>query len=139
MRSQRRILSMDRNPERGVTLLETLVALTVLAVGILAVARVFPSITGSQLQAKMLTTGTYHGREKVEELMALPWTDPALTDGRHPSGTATEDIGSNNQWHRFYNVTTLTGALSDLKRVTVIVRWTLQGSESTMTTTYFRR
>lgn len=130
---------MKRNPEQGVTLLETLVALTVLAVGVVAVARVFPSITGSQISAKMLTTGAYYSREKVEELMALPWTDAALTDGRHPGGTATENLGSNNQWHRFYNVTTLTGALSELKRVTVTVQWTMQGSESTTTTTYFRR
>jgi prepilin-type N-terminal cleavage/methylation domain-containing protein len=130
---------MNRNPERGVTLLETLVALTVLAVGIVAVARVFPSITGSQIGAKMLTTGTYYTREKVEELMALPWTDAALSDGRHPGGSATEDIGSKSQWHRFYNVTTLTGTLSDLKRVTVTVWWVMQGSDTTTTTTYFRR
>ncbi len=121
MRMDRRIHSMNRNPERGVTLLETLVALTVLAVGIVA------------------ATGTYYTREKVEELLALPWTDAALTDGRHPGGSATEDIGSNSQWHRFYNVTTLTGALSDLKRVTVTVWWVMQGSDTTTTTTYFRR
>ena len=130
---------MKRNPEQGVTLLETLVAMTVLAIGIVAVAKVFPSITGSQIEAKMLTTGTYYSREKVEELMALPWTDAALSDGRHPGGTATENMGSNNQWHRYYNVTTLVGALSDLKRVTVTVTWQMQGSDTTTTTTYFRR
>ena len=139
MRRERRILSMRRNPEQGVTLLETLVALTMLAVGIVAVARVFPSVTSSTLEAKMLTSGSYYAREKVEELMALPWTDAALTDGRHPGGSATEDIGSNNQYHRYYNVTTLTGTLSDLKRVTVSVWWQLQGSDTTTTTTYFRR
>ena len=130
---------MKRNPEQGVTLLETLVAMTVLAIGIVSVAKVFPSITGSQIGAKMLTTGAYYSREKVEELMALPWTDAALTDGRHPGGTATEGIGSNGQWHRYYNVTTLTGALTDLKRVTVTVTWQMQGSDTTTTTTYFRR
>ena len=130
---------MGRNPEQGVTLLETLVALTVLAIGIVAVARVFPSITGSQIEAKMLTTGSYYSREKVEELMALPWTDPVLSDGRHPAGTATEALGSNGQWNRYYNVTTLTGTLSDLKRVTVTVWWQMQGYDTTTTTTYFRR
>jgi len=139
MRQERRTLSMKRNPEQGVTLLETLVAMTVLAIGIVAVAKVFPSITGSQIEAKMLTTGTYYSREKVEELMALPWTDAALSDGRHPGGTATENMGSSNQWHRYYNVTTLAGALSDLKRVTVTVTWQMQGSDTTTTTTYFRR
>ena len=130
---------MGRNPEQGVTLLETLVAMTVLAIGIVAVARVFPSITGSQIEAKMLTTGSYYSREKVEELMALPWTDPVLSDGRHPAGAATEPLGSNGQWHRFYDVTTLTGTLSDLKRVTVTVWWQMQGYDTTTTTTYFRR
>ena len=48
-------------------------------------------------------------------------------------------MGSSNQWHRYYNVTTLAGALSDLKRVTVTVTWQMQGSDTTTTTTYFRR
>lgn len=130
---------MNRNPEQGLTLVETLVALVILAIGILAVARVFPSVSSNQFQAQMLTGGSNQAREKVEELSALPWSDPALSDGRHPAGTATEDIGSNNAWHRYYDVTTLTGTLSDLKRVVVTVRWQWQGMESTMTTTYFRR
>ena len=62
-----------------------------------------------------------------------------MSDGRHPAGTATDDVGTNNAWHRYYNVTTLTGTLSDLKRVVVTVRWTFNGTDSTMTTTYFRR
>ena len=130
---------MARHSEQGVTLLETVVALTILAIGILAVARVFPSVSEHQLRSQMLTTGSNLAREKMEVLGALSWSDPALTDGRHPGGTATEDIGTNNAWHRYYNVTTLTGALSDLKRVTVIVRWQWQGSDSTSSTIYYRR
>jgi prepilin-type N-terminal cleavage/methylation domain-containing protein len=130
---------MNRHSEQGMTLVETLVALVVLAIGIMAVARVFPSVSAGQLNARLLTTGSNYAREKQEELGALPWSDAALSDGRHPAGTATEDIGANNAWHRYYDVTTLTGTLSDLKRVVVTVRWTWQGSESTQTTTYFRR
>ncbi len=130
---------MNRNPEQGLTLVETMVALIVLAIGIVAVAHVFPSVSTHQLSARMLTTGSNLAREKQEELGALPWTDPALTDGRHPAGIATEDVGTNNAWHRYYNVTTLPGALSDLKRVVVTVRWTISATDSTMTTTYFRR
>lgn len=130
---------MNRHSEQGMTLVETLVALVVLAIGIIAVARVFPSVSASQLSSQMLTSGSNYAREKVEELSALPWSDPALSDGRHPAGTATEDIGSNTAWHRYYNVTTLTGTLSDLKRVVVTVWWQWQGTDSTMTTTYFRR
>ncbi|HEY7728502.1 MAG TPA: prepilin-type N-terminal cleavage/methylation domain-containing protein, partial [Candidatus Eisenbacteria bacterium] len=102
-----------RGSERGFTLLEALVALTILAVGILAVACLFPSVSGNQMRAQMLTAASYYAREKVEELSALSWSDAALSEGRHPEGTVTEDIGSNNAWHRYYVVTTLTGALED--------------------------
>jgi prepilin-type N-terminal cleavage/methylation domain-containing protein len=55
---------MKRNPEQGVTLLETMVALTVLAIGIVAVARVFPSITGSQLEDQDAHDRTYYSRAR---------------------------------------------------------------------------
>ena len=130
---------MQKHSEQGVTLIETIVALTILAIGILSVARVFPSVSDREVRAQMLTTGSNLAREKMEVLGALSWSDPALSNGRHPGGTATEDSGPKNQWHRYYNVTTLPGALSDLKRVTVIVWWRWQGSDSTSSTIYYGR
>ena len=131
--------TMPQHSERGTTLVEVLVALIVLSIGIAASARVFPSITRSQLQARMLTAGSCYAREKAEEVSVLPWSHPDLTDGRHPPGTATENLGANGSWHRHYEVTTLTGTLSDLKKVTVTVSWEFQGSRSTTTTTYIRK
>ena len=130
---------MQKHSELGVTLIETIIALTILAIGILSVARVFPSVSEHQLRSQMLTAGSGFAREKMEVLGAISWSDPALSNGRHPAGTATEDIGANNAWHRYYEVTTLPGALSDLKRVKVTVRWQWQGSDSTSSTIYYRR
>jgi prepilin-type N-terminal cleavage/methylation domain-containing protein len=125
--------------ERGVSLIELMIALVVLSLGILAVAQLFPAGSRGQLQARMTTSGSYYVQQKLEELSVLAWSDAALTDGRHPPGTATENLGPTGQWHRFYDVTTLASPLDNLKKVTVAVGWTFMGARSTTATTYLRR
>lgn len=125
--------------ERGVSLIELMIALVVLSLGILAVGQLFPAGSRGQLQARMTTTGSYYGQQKLEELSVLDWTDAALTDGRHPAGIATENLGPTGQWHRFYDVTTLAAPLDNLKKVTVTVGWTFMRARSTTATTYLRR
>ena len=122
--------------ERGTTLAELMIALVVLAVGLLAVAQLFPSASRGQVQDRMLTTANYYAQEKVEDLVNLTWTDTRLTVARHPAGTATEDLG---QWQRFYTVTQLAAPLDNLKKVTVTVTWNFQGNRSVNATTYIRR
>ena len=128
-----------RSRERGTTLIEVMFALIVLAIGIVAVARVFPSAARSQLKSRMLTSGTYYAREKVEELGSLAWSDTALSAGRHPGGTATESLGPQGSWKRFYDVSVMAAPLTDLKKVTVTVNWYQGSNRSTTTTTYLRK
>jgi Tfp pilus assembly protein PilV len=125
--------------ERGTTLIEVAIALIVLSIGIVAVARMFPSAARSQVKSRMLTAGTYYAREKVEELSALAWADTALSAGRHPGGSATENLGPTGAWHRYYDVTQMAAPLADLKKVTVTVNWTQGSTRSTTTTTYLRK
>lgn len=125
--------------ERGVSLIELMIALVVLSLGILAVGQLFPAGSRGQLQARMTTSGSYYVQQKLEELSVLDWSDAALTDGRHPAGTATENLGPTGQWHRFYDVATLASPLNNLKKVTVTVSWTFKGARSTTATTYLRR
>ena len=124
---------------KGTTLIEVMFALIVLAIGIVAVARVFPSAAKAQIKSRMLTSGTYYAREKIEELGALAWSDTALTAGRHPGGTATEGLGASGAWNRYYDVTVMSAPLTDLKKVTVTVSWYQGGNRSTTTTTYLRK
>ena len=125
--------------ERGMTLVEVMIALIVLSVGILAIARLFPSATQGQLQNRMGTTASYYVQEKIEQLNALTWTDASLTAGRHPTATTNENLGTSGAWQRYWVVTTKTGAMSALKQVTVTVTWTFHGNRSTSATTYIRR
>jgi len=132
------VTSVPRS-ERGTTLIEVAIALIILTVGIVAVAKMFPSAARSQVRSRMLTSGTYYAREKLEELGALAWADTALSAGRHPTGIATEDLGPTGAWHRYYDVSVMAAPLTDLKKVTVTVNWTQGSSRSTTTTTYLRK
>lgn len=126
--------------ERGLSLIELLVTLIILAVGILAVGQIFPSGARSQQQDRLLTGANYWAQDKVELLSRKRWSDADLSDGRHPAGTATESL-ENGQWQRFYTVNTMTGALINLKKITVTVNYRGAGitSRSISTTTYVRR
>ncbi|MFM8558530.1 MAG: prepilin-type N-terminal cleavage/methylation domain-containing protein, partial [bacterium] len=52
--------------ERGMSLVELMVALIVLSVGLLAVGRLFPTGARSQEQDHLLVSATYYVQEKVE-------------------------------------------------------------------------
>ena len=104
------------------SLVELSIALVVLAVGILAVARLFPAGARSQVQDQLLIGANYYAQEKVEALTGLSWADAAMTDGRHPAGSAFDTLGT-GQWLRCYQVTTMTGSLDNLKKVDVTVNY----------------
>jgi prepilin-type N-terminal cleavage/methylation domain-containing protein len=126
--------------ERGMSLVELLVALVVLAIGILAVGGMFPAGARSQAQDRLLISANYYAQEKVEALTGLSWADASLLDGRHPAGTAFDTLGT-GQWQRFYQVTTLTGTLQNLKKVDVTVNYSGAGQaqRAVTATTYLRR
>lgn len=126
--------------ERGFSLVEVLIALIVMAVGIFAVARMFPAGARGQVQDRLTLGANDYVQEKVEYLRGLTWSATDLTDGRHPAGTATESCG-NGRWQRFYVVTTMASPLDNLKKVDVTVTWSGAGvsGRSVTTTTYVRR
>lgn len=132
-------LPVPADSERGASLIELMIALVVLALGILAVSQLFPAGTRSQVSDRMLTSGNYYTQEKIEVLNHLNWSDAQLTDGRHPAGIATEACGSTGRWRRFYEVTTMASPLDNLKKVTVTVQWTFMGDRQVQSTTYLRR
>jgi len=72
--------------EKGFSLLEVLVAISVLSIGILAVASMqIGAIQGNSF-AGHVTEGTTWAQDKLEELMALPYEDPWLEAAGNPPG-----------------------------------------------------
>jgi len=125
--------------ERGATLLELMVALTVLAVGVLAVAQLFPAGSRSQVRDRLRTEASQLAREKIEQLEVIDWMDPALVAGRHPAGGAVETLGNVGALGRYYEVGLMAAPLDNLKRVTVHVTWNHVQACSVQAVTYLRR
>ena len=124
--------------ERGITLVEMLIAVLVMTTGILAIGRLIPAASSGQLSDKMLTQGNAYAQQKLESLQTKYWSDPELSDGRHPAAS-NEALGSNGQWERFHEVTTMAAPLDNLRRVTVTVTWEFGGPHSVTATSYLRR
>ena len=135
-----RPMTPERSREQGMSLVELCIALVVLAIGILAVARLFQAGARAQAQDQLLIKANYYAQEKVETLTGLTWADANLFDGRHPAGTAFDTLGT-GQWLRCYQVTTMTGSLDNLKKVDVTVNYQGAGQtqRSVTATTYVRR
>ena len=74
--------------DQGFTLIEVLIAITIFAVGLLAVAAMQISAINVNSTAGQITTRITWAQDKLEELMALPYSDPWIEDlGDPPSGT----------------------------------------------------
>ena len=125
--------------ERGITLVEVLIALIVLSLGIMAVGGIFPTATRTELQTRMLSSASYYAQQKLEELKALNWDDPALNPGRHPAGSVCDTLGASRAWTRFYVVDAMVSPLEDLKRVRINVSWTYKTTRSVIDTVYVRK
>ncbi len=138
--------------EDGLTLIEVLIALTILAVGLLGVALMqVTSISGGMFSREM-TTATELGQDLVERLKTLQYTsiatDNALIAGSHPDSTDVTNglavgAGSANitdergqtAGPRLYTRTWTVGdnaagsvPTSNMKTITVTVGWSEKGT-----------
>ena len=69
----------DVSTQRGLTLIEILVALSILALAVLALAPLFTGAIRTNASSNQLTTANTLAREKLEELSGYPRNDPRLT------------------------------------------------------------
>lgn len=88
-----------RRDERGLTIVEVPIALALLAFGLLAMAPMFTGAVRTNASAFNLTNANTLAREKMEELIGFPSTDPRLAvpagaNAAVPSGTSTTGAGS---------------------------------------------
>ncbi|MCD6198997.1 MAG: prepilin-type N-terminal cleavage/methylation domain-containing protein [Deltaproteobacteria bacterium] len=75
------MIDMNRDDQRGFSLIEILIAITVFAIGILAVGNMqITAIKGNSF-ANDLTEAVTLAQSKMEELISLNYNDPLLDDG----------------------------------------------------------
>jgi prepilin-type N-terminal cleavage/methylation domain-containing protein len=126
--------------ERGTTLIELMIALVLLAIGLLAVNQLFPAGTRAQVRDRMLASASGLVQQKIEQVSTYTWADTGLSLGRHPPGTLAEGLGDFSNIRRFYTVDTMPIPLDNLRKVTVEAYWLSLGDTMRVrTSTYVRR
>ena len=110
-----------RRSERGLSLIEVLVAATILALALLGLAPMFTGAVRSNASANQMTNANTLAREKLEELSGYPRNNAKLlvangsnaaipTGGSIPGATATVNTALNNDLPNWFNPRT--GAIS---------------------------
>jgi len=105
--------------ERGLTLIEVMFALLLLSFGLLAIAPLFAGSVKTGASSNQLAGSNTLAREKLEELIGYPATDPRLlvptgTNAAAPTGVTSTGSGSvvgantncDNDLPRWYNPAT---------------------------------
>jgi len=96
---RRRPQRPDVQHQRGVTLIEVPIAMTILGFGLLAMAPLFTGAVRTNASSNQLTNANTLAREKMEELIGFPSTDPRLAvpanaNATGPTGTTSTGTGS---------------------------------------------
>lgn len=90
--------------ERGMSLVEVLVALVILAMVMLSIIGLFSQSMVLNASGMDYTTVNNLARDKLEELLALPFNDPRLAVTAQTGTTYPNDLGSGSAFVRTYRV-----------------------------------
>ena len=114
--------------QKGVGLIEIIIAMLIFAIGITAAIRTLPVSNAATSRSRNLTMATNLAQQKIEELMGTPFNDGQLLAGAHNDQTnPIERI-----YTRTWNVTD-NDPVVDMKTVTVTVTY-LSGSNDNAVT-----
>lgn len=122
-----------RLSNKGVGLVEIIIAMLIFAVGITAALRTLPESNRATSRSRNLTVATNLAQQKVEELMGIPFSNADLDAGDHTD----PDNPIETIYSRVWNVT-VDAPLADMKQVIVTVTYESGDSEdnSVTLTTY---
>jgi len=109
---------MPLKNDRGFSLVEVLVAMTILAIGLLALAGLQVTAMRGNLHGGTISQATALAEEQVELIRTMDYAEVLAID---PS----PESPINNIYIRATSVDDLPTPIPDLKRVTVTVSWTL--------------
>jgi prepilin-type N-terminal cleavage/methylation domain-containing protein len=109
------VKAFSKIKDQGLTLLEILVAVTVLCVGVLAVAVMFPTSSGNMDYGGNISQATALAQEKIEESRNLSF-DSVTAGNDAPTG-----------YTRIWTVSDSGTAPFRLRTLTVTVSWTATG------------
>lgn len=110
-----------RAAERGLTLLEVMVSLVILAVGLLALASMQVSSIQANTSGFASTAAVALADQRVQLLKNLSFADANLTAGAHTVGTTTTG-GTNILYYLSYSITD-SAPIAGVKLIAYTVAW----------------
>ncbi|MBN1832511.1 MAG: prepilin-type N-terminal cleavage/methylation domain-containing protein [Deltaproteobacteria bacterium] len=113
--------------EKGFTLVEVMIAVAILAFGILAVASMQTSSMYGNSTANRLTEGTSCAGNKMEELLTIPETDAQLSIGAHGPETVMSGVSRYEVDWEVIDSVDPSNPLEDAKFIIVTVTWRDKG------------
>ncbi len=105
----------------GFTLLEVMIALVILAVGLLGLAALQLVAVKSNAFSSEMTYATMIAQQQAEALKSLPFTDGNLSHGSHTAMGSSKGVQYTVTWNVTDNV-----PATDMKSVNVTVQWLSQ-------------
>ena len=124
MKALRAILrrSTVGNRQGGFTVLETLIAVTILTVGLLAIAKMQVSAIWGNAMSGNTTAAITLTEKKMENLLEKAYTHADLSSGTHEQVDINEAGRPGGPYHRVWTVQDDT-PIPDTKTIMVTVRW----------------
>jgi prepilin-type N-terminal cleavage/methylation domain-containing protein len=116
------------NSQKGVGLIEIVIAMLIFALGVTAAMRTLPESNRATMRAQNVTEATNLAQEKIEALMGSPFTDADLTAGNH--------VDPRNPLERIYTRTWTVAdntPMSGMKLLAVTVLYTAHGNDNSVT------
>lgn len=118
--------------DKGIGLVEILIALVLFGIGISFAMRTLPDSNVAMTRGRNLTTATNLAQEKIEELIAIPYTSGDLTAGTHVDADNPLDRHFTRSW-----VVTDDTPIQDMKTVAVTVSFQTGSPDSMVTVRTF--
>lgn len=120
-----------QSDDRGFSLIEVMIAMTFLAIGLLAVAQMIPMGLSGVTQARVRTNAVQAAQEQMDELRAADYDDASLTAGAYSQ--------TDGKYTLDWTITDNTPA-PKVKRVDLVASWpNSRGTQSVTLTTYISR
>ena len=119
------------NGEGGFTLLEVIIAISVLTIGLLAVASMQLAAIRGNDNAAHISEGTTLAQDRLEKLLAMSYTDAQILDGNPAVGTPTTYTVATPPGFTGYNLrysVDVNNPVLNSKLISVTISWQYKGA-----------